>query len=431
MAISPARHVAFSVLMRVQEQDAYASDLLQSQLTSLSPEDRGLAHEIVMGVLRWRSRLDAEIALHSFTPIRKLDAAVLTSLRMAVFQLRYLERVPGHAIVHDAVDQVKAAGKTSAAGLVNAVLRKVGTAKLVPKPETIAERYAHPEWLVERWIAHYGEETVRAICEFDQQPPPTFIRVRRGVDEDEVLKSLVDDGIAFEASPVVLWCYHVTAGDVLRSHAWQHEQIAIQDEGSQLVAQIASAIGGEPRRVLDCCAAPGGKTMMLAEAHPNATVIAVELHEHRATALRKRCSTANVEVVHADIAQYQSTDDFDLVLADVPCSGTGTLARNPEIKWRLQASDVAELAARQTAILKAAIGLAKSGAIVVYSTCSLEPEESEEVFEQAAPEASCEIVSLPELVNPGARALARGPYLRTLPGIQQCDGFFIAALRKR
>ena len=428
--------------MRVQEEEAYASELLHSpKLERLSSEDRGLAHEIVMGVLRWRSRLDQEIGVHSFTPMRKLDAAVLTALRIGAYQLRYLDRVPKHSAVDESVEMVKSSGKTSAAGLANAVLRKIASAKSVPKPASAADEFAHPSWLVDRWSSYFGEATTRTVCAFDQQRPVTHIRIRAGNDVDSILTSLKAEGVTLVSGGVLDSCWHVAEGDVTRTSAWKYHRISIQDEGSQLVAHLTAASGQVSKRILDCCAAPGGKTMLLAEAHPQAKIVAAELHPHRVETLKKLCNAPNVEIMQADATRLAFPDEnkFDLVLADVPCSGTATLARNPEIKWRLRQEKLAELHELQFAITENALAQTKSGGILVYSTCSLESEENEAVVERLLQGRGCEIVPVIEVLDrvPLQRPLRddltsilSGPYLRTIPGRQSCDGFFAAVLRK-
>jgi 16S rRNA (cytosine967-C5)-methyltransferase len=229
----------------------------------------------------------------------------------------------------------------------------------------------------------------------------------------------------------------LVSGDLAHSLAFRDHHVAVQDEASQLVA----ALVGKGRNILDCCAAPGGKTAAIAARNPGAEIIAVELHEHRARALKERLRAMPVKVVTGDVTRMEWTEKFDCVLADVPCSGTGTLAANPEIKWRLKAEDLQGLQDLQVSILRAAVAALAPGGRLVYSTCSLEAEEGEDVVEQVlcAPEAvtvvDCRDV-LEEMKRAGELAwaepqtLVRGRFLRTLPGIHPCEGFFAAVLRK-
>jgi 16S rRNA (cytosine967-C5)-methyltransferase len=440
MAVSPSRNAAFNILLRVERESAYAVELLHSPLLDdLSPVDRHLVTEIVMGVLRWRSVLDQTIALLSFTPFRKLDLEVLTALRMGVYQKQFLSKIPAHASVNETVELVKQAKKVSAAGLVNAVMRKVKSAAYDPHAsklvgaDYLSSALAHPRWLVERWLSFFGDDVARKICEYDQRVPATTMRLSSA--EDESILAL--QGIQLAPGALMSSARIVTAGDLSAKDG----AIAIQDEGSQLVA----AIVGPGRRILDCCAAPGGKTAAMASRLPESQIVATELHPHRATLLRRLAPQQNVEVVTADALALPYGPEFDRVLADVPCSGTGTLARNPEIKWKLKPEDLHDLQARQIAILRAAMRHVAPGGRLVYSTCSLETEENEEVIAAALQGSSqdpsrfkiipigTDLLRLQqsgELVWKKIDDLVSGNFLRTIPGIHPCDGFFAAILEK-
>ena len=442
MPVSPARDAALDVLLRV-EQGGFASELLHSErLDRLSPQDRGLATELVMGVLRWRSRLDEAIASLSSQKLHKLDPEVLESLRLAAYQIGFLARIPAHAAVNDAVELVKRKKKKSAAPFVNAVLRKLLAKKdvlepvLASAPKTASELaalYAHPSWLVERWAAFYGIERTEGICAYNQQVPPTAIHLGNPAAEQELTAA----GIQLAPGRLLRSARIATAGDVTKIAAFTEGRIQIQDEGSQLIALLA----GRGERLLDCCAAPGGKTAILSERNPGSQILATELHAHRAQAMRERLSTrTNVAVSTADATSLQVPGDFDRILADVPCSGTGTLARNPEIKWRLTSNDLSDLHARQVAILRGALSKLRPGGRLVYSTCSLEPEENENVLGEVLTDTSYHLLPISselvflrgegELTIANADALTDGLYLRILPGAFGTDGFFAALLTR-
>jgi 16S rRNA (cytosine967-C5)-methyltransferase len=429
VAISPARTAAFDILMQVEREDAYASELLHgARYANLSSADHGLATELVMGVLRWRSRLDEAIARESSLPFSKIDSEVLTALRMAAYQLFFLERVPHRAAIHESVELVKRARKSSAAPFANAVLRK-----LAKQEKSDSADLAHPAWMVERWSNEFGDEIARKICEYDQRVPKTTIRSF----DAAAISELENDGIRLEPGGFLTSAYRIASGDITKTSAFLDGRVAVQDEGSQLVALLA----GKGKRILDCCAAPGGKTRILARRNPEAKVVAVELHEHRANLLRRLVSEKNVEVITADVCELPVGEKFDCVLADAPCSGTGTLAHNPEIKWRLRLEDLRDLQGRQISILRAAMNQVAPGGRLTYSTCSLEREENEEVVERALTANSefhlqdCR-VELKRLQEEGemrafdADAITNGKYLRTIPGVQACDGFFAAVLRR-
>ena len=441
MGISPARTAAFDILVRIDRENGFASELLHSErLAPLSAADRGLAMEIVMGVLRWRSRLDDAIQPESQRPLAKLDVEVLAALRMAVYQVRFLSRIPPHAAINESVKLVKRAHKRSAAPFVNAVLRKLAPKDVEPRcaPEYtaawLAGEFAHPQWIVERWIREFGFGRAQLICSYDQKVPHTAIRL----DDAAIERELEAEGVELAAGALLANARIVTAGEVTRTRAFLEGRLFIQDEASQLVA----ALVGTGSRLLDCCAAPGGKTAALAARNPTAEIIAAELHGHRAELLRKRVPAPNVRVIQADALQLPSNGGFDRVLADVPCSGTGTLARNPEIKWRLEPSDLGNLHQRQVAILRAALRQIAPGGRVVYSTCSLEREECEAVVEEivanqpqyALVDCREELLRLRaagELVWQDLEALANSQFFRTIPGLQPCDGFFAAMLQGR
>ncbi len=452
MPVAPARTAAFDILLRVERDAAYSSELLHSSTYErLSTADHALATELVMGVLRWRSRLDDEIAQASSQPIAKLDLEILTALRLALYQFRWLDRVPQRAALHESVELMKRARKRSAAPFVNAVLRKLSQSPPqsanftdAVSPQALAAITAHPPWLIDRWVLEYGLSAAQQICHHNQSIPTTSVRLRAPVDEGE----LAAQGITLLPGALLKSARRVQAGDITKTAAFRKGQVVIQDEASQLVAAL---VGSSPTttgsRILDCCAAPGGKTLAIADHNPEAAITAVEIHPHRARLLQKLL-TANrgaldtkIEILVADSRDLPVSSPFDCVLADVPCSGTGTLARNPEIKWRLTARDLAELHDRQVAILRSALAQVAPGGRLIYSTCSLEKEENENVVEQALSEnksfrtLDCRaeldrLKAQAELVWPDTASLTRGPYLRTIPGIHSCDGFFAAILEK-
>jgi len=442
MPTSPARLAAFQIVLRVEQEDAYPAELLHSsRYTRLASADHGLATELVMGVLRWRSLLDREIARQSSLSLTKLDPEVLTSLRLAAYQIMFLDRVPARAAIHESVELVKQARKRSAVPFTNAVLRKLPGPKgsaisAIAASKTslqLATRSAHPEWLVERWVGEFGFDRVVKICSYDQQIPETEIRISDPADEEQLKK----EKIQLVPGRLLSSARRVIAGNLTETAASRARRIAIQDEASQVVALLV----GPGSKILDCCAAPGGKTRVLAEQNPSATVIAAELHPHRAHLLRKLVSAANVQVLAADARALPLTELFDRVLVDVPCSGTGTLARNPEIKWRLKAEDLVDLSTRQLSILRSAMQRVAPRGRLVYATCSLEPEENQAVVESAlASDSSFRLLNcLAHLEQLRARgvlvwedlgSLTSGPYLRTIPGVHPCDGFFAAILEK-
>jgi 16S rRNA (cytosine967-C5)-methyltransferase len=456
MAVSPARAAAFEILLRVEREDSYAAELLHSSaLAKLSSRDHGLATELVMGVLRWQSLLDQRLARASSQKIERLDGEVLAALRLGVYQLQFLTRVPVRAAIFESVELVKAARKRSAASFVNAVLRAIAAAAVEdtvaeigksPDSITLARNAAHPPWMVERWTERYGLDLARQICAHDQRVPDTSIHIHDDrCDGEPCEDELADAGVRFSQGRLLSAARHIISGDVTGTRAYREGRLSIQDEASQLVALLAGSAAHHSAivdsAILDCCAAPGSKTSLLARRHPRAKVFATELHPHRARLLQSLTRLSNVCVVAADARALPFSCTFQRILADVPCSGTGTLARNPEIKWRLKAEDLLDLQSRQVAILKSALDRLATGGRLVYSTCSLEREENELVVEAALDDtAKFNVVDiradLEQLRRSGemcwqdVESLCAGPYLRTIPGVHHFDGFFAAMIER-
>ena len=353
MPAALSRKAAFDILRKV-EAGGYASDLLRA--TPLDTRDAGLASQIVFGVLRFRAQLDFLIE-HYSGRTQKLNPEVRTALRMGIFQLRYLERIPPHAAVADSVELVKRARKASAAGFVNAVLRKVDRISIEWPSREI--ELSCPEWLLGCWERHYGAAAAARIARAALREPETYVRI-------------------------------TPAGE------------RIQDIGSQSIIPLLHLEPGHC--FLDLCAAPGNKTAQALEAGVRA--IACDLHFHRL----RQMKDLDVNLVVLDGTKpLPFTRRFERILVDAPCSGTGTLGRNPEIKWRLRPHDLVDLQRRQTALLSNAYAALARGGRMVYSTCSLEPEENEQVIATLPPALITEV-------------------LHRIPGRDPGDGFFAAVI---
>jgi 16S rRNA (cytosine967-C5)-methyltransferase len=376
MPISLARRIAFDVLLRV-ESGSWASELLRAETEQVDARDAGLAHQIVFGVLRRRRQMDHLIALG--TKGKRLDTEVRIALRMGLFQIRHLDRVPGHAIVSDSVQLVKRARKTSASGLVNAILRNQSiTQAEVPE-------IGVPDWMYRRWCDVYGVEKGRLIALAAMDEPATFIR------------SATAPAAPHETTDIA-GCYRLLGSG-------SAENLRTQDIGSQWVVTLLQ-LDRPGLRFLDVCAAPGNKTAQAMES--GASAIACDRHLHRLRPmLTLGCPLVNIDATSA----LPFRGPFDRILVDAPCSGTGTLARNPEIQWNLKPEDLIDLQGRQVRILKNALDLLAPGGVLIYSTCSLEPEENEAVVGQ---------------VLQGTPAETQ----RRVPGIDRGDGFFAAIIRK-
>lgn len=450
MPVSPARKIAFDVLRRVETEGAFASDLLHAQLgraRELKPEDAALATELTLGVLRWQGLLDAIIQKHTGKPASRLDLEVRLALRLGLYQLRFLTRIPARAAVNESVEMVKRAGKRSAAALVNAVLRKAAETVQSPVEELLppkaspanrlAVQFSHPEWLVERWIERHGEKQTVALLEANNRPP----QLSCAIHADSALDSLSAEGLTLEPGSWLRSAFTVRRSNPASTRAFREGRISIQDEASQMVALL---VGVQPgHSVLDLCAAPGGKTATLARAAgAESFVVASDVHLHRLRAMR-----GNLERLGANNVQALALDGqrplpfavaFDRILVDAPCSGTGTLARNPEIRWRLRPEDLTQLHARQVALMGNALDSLKPGGHLVYATCSLEPEENENVVDNVLSERreirmadgrAALATHLSKETDVGRLFDSRG-YFRTFPHQHGTDGFFAAVLER-
>jgi 16S rRNA (cytosine967-C5)-methyltransferase len=442
-AVSPARKAAFAVLMAVERGQAHSDDLLRSKaVNALSAPDRNLATALVLGVLRWQIRLDHQLQVLLKRPNAKLDPEIRIALRLGAFQLLHLDRIPARAVLSESVELAKQAGHRFASGMVNAVLRKLGATHFDFSEENAAElalAQAHPAWMVERWAGYYGLETARAICRHGQRQPALTVRIESPAVEAELAQA----GVVLESGELLTAARTVTSGEITATTAFREGRVRLQDEGSQLVAELA----GQGSAILDCCAAPGGKTLILAERSPQARIVACESSTPRLDQLRKRLAGFGNRIVCrlADATALTGESTFDLALADVPCSGTGTLGRNPEIRHRLHLEDLPRQTERQRAILLAALRAVRPGGRVVYSTCSLEPEENEQAVATVPAETTnthrislaprIEALLREGILTPSGAERLQGCLtpegtLRLLPGAFHTDGFFIAAMER-
>lgn len=419
--ISPARLAAFNILQQV-ENGAFSSVLLALEEPKLQPLDRALCHELVLGVLRWQLFLDKIVEHFSKRRVESLDAAVRIALRLGLYQLRFLTRVPASAVVNESVSLVRAARLSSATAFVNAVLRRAvreaeydPIANVSDPLEKIAVQTSHPAWLIERWVNSFGVEEAEAFARANNTVPPTAFRVvANRAKQSEILSKLSAAGVTLESSDIVKGAWRVSGATSLLREMSAAGEIYLQDEASQLVADMMEVKRGE--RLLDLCAAPGGKTTLIADrAGDEVSIIAADRSPARMATVISTTRLHELKSIRPLILDATEklpfpNESFDRVLVDAPCSGTGTLRANPEIRWRLVPSDFANLAQQQKRILSRAVEILKPGGRLVYSTCSVEREENEEVIET---------IDLKVLKT-----------LRTWPQREGTDGFFISILEK-
>lgn len=450
--VSPARAAAFDILTRVEEDGAYASILLADEHLKLNALDRSLTYELVLGSLRWRMWLDAAIAHFSGRPLEKIDPPVMRALRLGLLQLRFLSRIPESAAVNESVNLMHRARKRSATVLVNAVLRRAirepefdPAAVLTDPIERLSVELSHPVWLLQRWNQAFGIEKTRSLAVANNRNPLVAFRFTpQATDQRALLAELRTQGINLHPSDITHDAWLAFDGANGLREMTRRGEIYLQDEASQWVANFTAGGFGSvegAHLLLDVCAAPGSKATLIADRlAPNGFVIAGDLHKRRIrSAIRtaKQTGTCNIAglLYNAETSLPFREAAFSTVLVDAPCSGTGTLRRNPEIRWRISPSDIEELAEKQGRILANAARMVKPNGLLVYSTCSLEPEENEAVVQAFLQNSSDFVgVDLREITEPSQNPPeidGRAPHqARFWPDLHSTEGFYVAAMRR-
>jgi len=397
--IAPARSAALDALRLIDGERLDMGEAVARVRKPLSDErDRALLLEIVSGTLRMRAALDHQLALRLTRPLGRLDALVRDILRLSAFQLMYLTRTPSSAVINDAVDLTRRGGKTSATGLVNAVLRSLNrdrqkltwpvrpadAADLAAMATYFSIVHSHPEWLLTRWLARFGVADTEQWLTFNNQGPALCLVPNRTLASREALAAeLAADGVTTHTTARAAHGLHVVEGQAMATRAVREGRGLVQDEASQLIGELVGAQRGD--RILDLCASPGGKTVSLAaDVGATGVIVACDVRRHRLRVLTETLDRCRIS--RARVIQVPPTGElpfgpgaFDRVLVDAPCSGLGTVRRDPDIRWRVTASDLPALAATQLELLQRTAALVRVGGTLVYSTCSSEPEENQEV----------------------------------------------------
>lgn len=437
------RQAALAVLMRVYDDLAYADEVLANTLEETHEIDRALTTELVYGVLRHQLKTDWIIGQYSKVPITRMETLVLNALRLGIYQLYFMDNIPESAAVNESVELAKTRGK-AAAGFVNAVLRKANAEKKnIKYPDVLADAvkhisivYSHPEWLVKRWIARFGIEATIELCDANNRRPGRVLRVNTLVNSREGLMEILrKEGSVVEKTEFSNDGIAVIEGQRIDP---SDRRFYIQDEASQLVAQLVAPHDGE--WILDACAAPGGKATHLAQLMNNCGRIdAVELHTGRVKRIIETSARLGAVIVTArkgDAAadlEFAPKNGYDAILCDAPCSGLGVLRRTPDIKIRITEKDILALSARQSALLENLAKYVKKGGRLVYSVCTIEPEETDRVisgFIKTHPDFAIE--SAKDFLGSECGALTdAGGFLRTFPHKHNMDGFFGVRMRRR
>lgn len=441
-----ARKVALEALIKIERGICKANEALEQVYDTLSPQDRGLLTELVYGVLRHRNRLDWVLGQFCKESVDRLSPTVKNILRLGAYQLLFLDKIPSHAAVDEAVRLTKGKDARGLSGFVNAVLRSIDRGRqAITYPDPSGDRvqhlsifYSHPEWMIRRWLQRYGPEQTSVICQANNEIPPVTLRVNTPLTtREELWADLKNQGLEVEPCAVSPLGLKVKDGAVLHTSAYQKGWFYIQDEAAQLVVVALDPKPGEV--ILDACAAPGGKTTHMAQNMANqGRIIALDIQEQRLERIRQNCQRLGVRIVETRLGDARKSAtlfkdlQFDRILIDAPCSGQGVLRRNPEGKWAKTEDLIPHYAKLQSEILEAVSPRLKEGGVLVYSTCSIEPEENErvvEAFVRQHPEYRVQDLhaDFPASVF---SLITRQGFLFTLFNQYSMDHFFVAKLIK-
>ncbi|MBE3554135.1 MAG: 16S rRNA (cytosine(967)-C(5))-methyltransferase RsmB [Thermicanus sp.] len=443
-----ARETALDILLRIEEEGAYSNLLMRTALdrSGMQDADKRLATELVYGVLTHRLRLDYAIRPYLSRPLEKLEPWVRLLLRLSFYQLLYLDKIPPYAIVNEAVKLAKRRGHEGIARLINGVLRsylREPTKGEIPPDLPPARRlsllYSHPEWMVKRWLKQYGEEKTEAMLSANNAPSPLTLRINPlRTTREELLSFFKEEGMVAMPSLLSPQGIRVTGGGNPASMPeYRLGLYSIQDESSMLVATLLKPEAGQ--RVLDACAAPGGKTSHIAELMKDeGEILANDIHPHKGSLIeeqRKRLGFTSIQVMTGDALTLSERvkGPFDRILIDAPCSGLGVIRRKPEIKWRKEEGELSHLPELQYALLERLSPLLGEKGLLIYSTCTVNQEENEEVIDRflsSHPEFQPDESLVNDLPSPLLEeAIIRPGMLLILPGDFGTDGFFIARLK--
>lgn len=435
------RQIAAEILHRVESQKAYADLLLDHHLRGddINDADRGLLTELTYGTLRWRGKIDGKLAPLLKRSLADTDPLLRNLLRITLYQLLFLDKIPAYAAVHEAVEIAKAT-KPRSAGFVNGVLRSL--LRQVEKGENaatnLAEEYSHPQWLVDRWQCYFGAEQAQALMLANNQRTPLVVRVNlRKTSREELLENWQTAGIAAIAGTASPQAIRLPTGvSVEALPGFSEGWFQVQSEASQLVSYLIGPTSGE--LILDACAAPGGKATHLAELiDDQGKIIALDTSARGVERIDENAKRLGLTSIHAQCANASKplaenlAGPYDRILVDAPCSGLGTLRSHPEIKWQRDDRDIARLAALQARILEAVARYLKPGGVLVYSTCTLTVEENQQVIDHfLAANNQFELTDAARYLPESARHMVQEKYFQALPQRDDTDGFFAARLRK-
>lgn len=440
------RDVAVEILLQIEKNQAYSNLLLNSSIKKhkVNEKDIGLLTEIVYGTLQRRQTLDF-ILTGYLKKAKKIEAWVRILLRISIYQMVYLDRIPERAVLYEAVEIAKTRGHKGIASFVNGVLRSfqregIPNYDSISDPiELLAIQTSHPKWLVEKWVNQFGYEETEKMCEANLMPPSQTARVNlMKTTVDDVYHNLTDKGIMVERGDISEDAIKGMKGNLAVTDSFKEGYLSIQDESSMLVAKVLNPQEGE--RVLDACAAPGGKSTHIAERMKGTgTVHSLDLHEHKVKLIQQQADRLDLQNIFPQALDSRLAGDhfenesFDRILVDAPCSGFGVIRRKPDIKYTKTQDDILKLADLQNKILQAVSPLLKRNGVLVYSTCTIDREENSDViqlFLKDHPEFERD-ESLKDLLPEKLNPYIKNGEIQLLPHYFGTDGFYIACLRKK
>ncbi len=446
MGKNGVRDLILQALLKIENNEAYSNLLVNSMIeqNKLNEKDIGLFTEIVYGTVQRKKTLDFYLNHFLLKKPKKRDEWILSLLRMSFYQMVYLDRIPDHAIIFEAVQLAKKNGHRGLASLVNGILRNAqrkgfpDVNQIKDEVERLSIKYSHPQWLVSEWIKQYGYPTTKEICKANLERPNVTARVNKTkATLTHVIEKLNDEGVVAKRGDLASEAIQIQRGNLFLTETFKQGYVTAQDESSMLVARAVNPQKDE--QILDSCAAPGGKTTHLAELmDTSGQIIALDIHKHKANLIKEQSERLQMENIDIQVTDAREAgrlfpeETFDRILIDAPCSGFGVIRRKPDIKWVKTNKDVEEVIQIQKAILESTAPLLKKGGILVYSTCTIEQRENEQIvakflethrnfsFDEQLKE------RLPKKLSP----YFKQGQIQILPHYFQSDGFYIAVLKK-
>jgi len=448
MAMDLPREIALKILYDINEKGAYSNIALSRELSDgvVRPLDRAFITEMVYGVLKWKLTIDWIISRFSSLKMKKISPWILNIMRLGVYQIIYMDKVPDSAACNESVNLSKRYGHAGSSKYVNGVLRNISRNKdNIPYPDKKSEavkylsvKHSHPEWLVEIWIKRFGPAFTEELLINNNQIPDFTIRTNvLKTDPQKLMEELQAKGLKVLKGRYLDEALIIENPSAFTSlDAYKNGHFQVQDESSMLAARILDPRSGE--LVIDVCSAPGGKTTHIAELMKNkGVVIARDVHEHKIVLINEAAKRLGIDIIKAEIFDASKLDEkyigkADRVLVDAPCTGLGIIRKKPDIKWTRKAEDKKEITALQKVILKNAAMYIKTGGVIVYSTCTIEKEENIDIIEDFLKNnKDFELDNIQGCVPEGLREYIRNGYIELYPNINRIDGFFIARMIRK